>query len=111
MQVDRLQSCNNRQNKAKSCKNLQDFNGADGRIRTGDLILTKDTGTCGPGGISLTIIHNFDSKTIWTLFCFQRTSFCFCTAFHRFIFELILRRIVYHPLLNTRNLNLPEFII
>ena len=25
------------------------FNGADGRIRTGDLILTKDTGTCGSG--------------------------------------------------------------
>ena len=37
-----VKPCINRQNKAKSCRNLQDFNGADGRIRTGDLILTKD---------------------------------------------------------------------
>ena len=42
MQETTLKSRKNRQNKAKSCKNLQDFNGADGRIRTGDLILTKD---------------------------------------------------------------------
>ena len=42
MQYCMVQSCKIRQNKAKSCKNLQDFNGADGRIRTGDLILTKD---------------------------------------------------------------------
>ena len=33
---------NSPQNKAKSRNLLQDFNGADGRIRTGDLILTKD---------------------------------------------------------------------
>ena len=37
-----VKSCKNRQNKAKSRNLLQDFNGADGRIRTGDLILTKD---------------------------------------------------------------------
>ena len=42
MQDTTLKSCNNRQNKAKSRNFLQDFNGADGRIRTGDLILTKD---------------------------------------------------------------------
>ena len=42
MQDKILESCKNRQNKAKSCNFLQDFNGADGRIRTGDLILTKD---------------------------------------------------------------------
>ena len=42
MQDETLKSCKNRQNKAKSRNLLQDFNGADGRIRTGDLILTKD---------------------------------------------------------------------
>ena len=42
MQDTTLKSCKKHQNNAKSCKNLQDFNGADGRIRTGDLILTKD---------------------------------------------------------------------
>ena len=42
MHEQQVKACKNRHKKAKSRNLLQDFNGADGRIRTGDLILTKD---------------------------------------------------------------------
>ena len=35
-------SCKSAPKQSEILQNLQDFNGADGRIRTGDLILTKD---------------------------------------------------------------------
>ena len=53
MQDITFKSCKNSHKKAKSRKNLQDFYGADGRIRTGDLILTKDAG----------IMYNYESVT------------------------------------------------
>ena len=42
MQAQSAIDANSGIKKAKSRNLLQDFNGADGRIRTGDLILTKD---------------------------------------------------------------------
>ena len=42
MQDLTTQSCKSTPKQSEILQFLQDFNGADGRIRTGDLILTKD---------------------------------------------------------------------